>query len=135
MFSLKVSQLCICQGAVLSRILCLCCHFIFSRWQEKWINVQNNKLRHMNFSLLVDTNTERGFYVRKRLKHTFIIHTTLLTPCHSDSYMTHSCLSGISELYLLHVCALTSLFQSHRCHVIYYTLVTKMNFISSNSFC
>jgi hypothetical protein len=66
-----------------------CCHFIFSLWQDKWINKQTNKLRNMNFILPMDTNTRRRLYVKKNLKRTFIINTTLLTLCHSDSYMTH----------------------------------------------
>ena len=141
-----------------------CCHFIFSCWQDKWINTQNNKLRNMNFTLLTDTNTERGFYIKKHLKYTFIIHTTSLNtvslwqlhdPYYSHHIIKHcvtltatwpilciSCLSDISELYLVLVYALISLFQAlislfHpcSCRIICYTLVTKPNFISHNSFC
>jgi len=83
-----------------------CCHFIFSCWQDKWINTQNNKLRNINFTLLTDTNTERGFYIEKHLKHTFIIHTTSLNivspwQLHDSHYASLACLTSMNFILFM----------------------------------
>jgi len=114
-----------------------CCHFVFSCWQDKWINTRNNKLRNMNFTLLMGTNTERGFYIKKHLKYTFIIYTTLSPwQLYESHYASLACLASMNFISFMSMLRIISLFQSFSCRVIIYCmLVTKLNYISDNSFC